>query len=148
MAAWRGLERVVEVDDDQAGRGGDIGVMAAERDVAGAGEHAALVPGHGALEEIVARLAVGEGVDVDQDQAFLGVGDDGVAVERVEGLLLIFGMVAADRLVAADADRLVGRQAPCRSRCCVPTCVSWPSGEKGAVTIRSDTPLLPTLAMS
>jgi hypothetical protein len=30
----------------------------------------------------------------------------------------------------------------------VPTLVSWPSGEKGAVTIRSDRPLLPTLAMS
>jgi hypothetical protein len=29
-----------------------------------------------------------------------------------------------------------------------PTRVSWPSGEKGAVTIRSDVPLLATLAMS
>ena len=28
------------------------------------------------------------------------------------------------------------------------TRVSWPSGEKGAVTIRSEKPLLPMLAMS
>ena len=66
------VERVVEVDDDEPGRGGDVGVMAAERDVARAVEHSALVPGDGALEEIVARLAVGEGLDVDQDQPFLG----------------------------------------------------------------------------
>ena len=65
-------ERIVEVDHDQAGVGGDIGDMAGERDVARAGQHVALVPGRRAPQEVVARLAVGEGVDVDEDQALLG----------------------------------------------------------------------------
>jgi hypothetical protein len=41
---------------------------------------------------------------------------------------------------------LVGRAMQVALR--VSTWASWPSGEKGALTIRSDTPLLPTLAMS
>ncbi len=116
------MKRVVEVDHHQPRRRGDIGIMAGQSDVPGAGEHAVLVPGDGAPEEVVARVAVGQRVDVDEVEALLGVGDHRIIVDRVEGLLLVL-VAQADagavgprphrrrhRPVARRRDRLVGRQ--------------------------------------
>jgi hypothetical protein len=66
------LQRIVQVDDDQPGVGGDVGDLAGQRDVARPLEHVVRVPGDRALEEVVARLAVGQRVDVDDDQALDG----------------------------------------------------------------------------
>ena len=103
------LERVVQVDDDHAGLGRDVGDMAAEHDVARAVEQPVRVPGQRALEEIVARLAIGQRIDIDQDQALFGVADGRVVIDRVERLLLV-GHAHQLALVARRRDRLAGRQ--------------------------------------
>ena len=41
------------------------------------------------LRIVVARIAVGERVDVGEDQAFFGIGDVGVVVDRMHQLFLI-----------------------------------------------------------
>ena len=60
-------------------------------------------------EEVVARLVVDQRVDVSGDQALHPVGDEGVVVDRVEGLLLVI-LPHQVALVAVGVDRLVGRQ--------------------------------------
>src|SRR5204862_4655988 len=78
------VQRVVQVHDDQPGLGGDVGDVAGERDVARAVQDAARVPGERALQVVVGRVAVGQRIHVDEDEAFLGVGDDRVVIDRME----------------------------------------------------------------
>ena len=144
-ATRRGCSGSVEVDHHQAGVGGDIGEMAGQRDVARAVEHAVRVPGHRAPQDVVARLAVGQRVDVDQDQPLLGVGDDGVVVDR-RGTLFLVRRAHRGVLRSGAIGWLVG--SAMQVALCVATWVSWPSGENGAVTIRSETPLLAIEATS
>ena len=101
-------QRVIQIDHHQAGAGGDIGDMAGQGDVTGSVQHTAGVPGRGPAQVVVTRIAVGQGVDIHQDQALARVGDHGVAVDRVEGLFLVGGPHLGR--VASRRDRLVGRQ--------------------------------------
>jgi hypothetical protein len=103
------FQRIVEIDDDEARVGGDVGVMAAQHDVARAVEDAILVPRDRARHEVVLRVAVGQCVDVGENQTLDGVGERRIAVDRVERLLLIrhAHQVA---FVARWRNRLVGRQ--------------------------------------
>ena len=82
------LERIVEVEHHDAGIRGHVHPAARDEQVARAVQHAALVPGQRALEEVVARLAVAQGLDVGEDQAFRAVGDQRVLVDRVHRLFL------------------------------------------------------------
>ena len=100
------LERLVEVDNRQAPRSGDIGKMAGQRDMPSAIQHPAFVPGQAALEEIVAEFAIGQCVDIDQDQPLFAIGDDRIIIDRMEGLLLID--LAQFLGVAQGSNRLVG----------------------------------------
>ena len=84
-----GFERVFEIYDHHPGGRGDVGIRAAHRDVARALQHTAAIPGQRALEEVVARVAVLQRVDVDQNQALVGVRDQRVVVDRVKRLLLV-----------------------------------------------------------
>ena len=68
-----------------------------------------LVPGERALEEIVARLTVGERIDVGQNQPFFGIGDQRVIIDRVKFLLLVVDAHQVT-LVAVRVYRLVGGQ--------------------------------------
>ena len=71
--------------------GGDVGVGADEGDVLGAGELPVRIEREGALEEVVFRVAVRERARVDENQAFLAVGDEDVLVYRMDRLLLVLG---------------------------------------------------------
>ena len=72
-------------------------------------QNAAFIPRHRPGQEVVARLAVRQRIDVGGDQPFLGIGDEGVIVNRVEGLLLV-GFAHQLAGVARRMDRLAGRQ--------------------------------------
>ena len=85
----RGLERILEVHDHHPGGRGDVGIRTAHRDVPRALQHPAAIPGQRALEEVVARIAVLQCIDVDQDQALLGVRDQCIVVDRMKRLLLV-----------------------------------------------------------
>ena len=73
-------------------------------------QYAAGIPGKRALQEVVARFTIRERVDVRQDQAFLGVGDVGVVIERMYGLLEVL-VLHLPSSAARWVNRLVGRQA-------------------------------------
>ena len=47
------------------------------------------IEGQRAREEVVARVAVGQRRDVDEDQPFLAIGDVRVAIERMDRLLFV-----------------------------------------------------------
>ena len=85
------VHRIAEIDHDQAVVGGDVGVGADEGDVLGAGELPVRIEREGALEEVVFRVAVRERARVDENQAFLAVGDEDVLVHRMDRLLLVLG---------------------------------------------------------
>ena len=102
-------QRRVHVHHHQAGVGRDVQEVPADGDVAGTGQHAVAVPGQRPLEEVVARLAVGQRVHVHQHQAFFGVHHEGVVVDGVEGLFFV-GHAHQLALVAQRRDRLVGGQ--------------------------------------
>ena len=61
------LERLIEIQHHDARSGGDVGGGAAQRDMPCAVENAAIVPGQRARQEIIARLAVAERLDVGED---------------------------------------------------------------------------------
>ena len=101
-------QRIIQIDHHQTGPGCDIGDVTRQRDVPRAVQHPARVPGRGPTQVVVARIAVGERIDIDQDQPLARVGDHGVAVDRVEGLFLVGGPHLGR--VARRRDGLVGRQ--------------------------------------
>ena len=103
-----GFERIGQIDHDQSLGSGDIGNLACKHDVPSPGKYAIGVPRHCPLQPVVAQLAVGESVDVDQDQSFDAVGNRGIVVDRQERLLLV--RLPHQRGVAFGRNRLVGRQ--------------------------------------
>ena len=106
------LQRLLHVEHDHAVRRRDVEPRAGHVDVRRAGEHATLVPGHRAREEVVARFLVREDVDVGRDQAFHRIRDVRVAVDLVHRLLEVLALHQRGRLLAAvvavDGDRLRG----------------------------------------
>ena len=70
-----------------------------------AGEHAAGVKGHVALEEVVERIAVEQRGRADQDQAFVLVGDVDIGVQRMDGLLAVFRAMLCARRIGGDRRR-------------------------------------------
>ena len=66
------------------------------------------IPGRGPGQEVVLRIAIGQGIDVGHDQAFLGIRDEGVVVARMEGLLLI-GDAHQITLITRRRNRLISR---------------------------------------
>ena len=101
------LKWFVDVNDHQAGWRRNVGVLATERDVACSIQQSFWVPGCGPGQEVVLGIAVGQGIDVGHDQAFLGIRDEGVVVARMEGLLLI-GDSHQITLITRRRNRLIG----------------------------------------
>ena len=102
------MQRIGEVHNHQAHIGGDIGDLPGKLDMPRAVQHAIGVPGHGALQELIAELAIGQRLDIDHDQPLDAVGHRRIAVDGQERLLLIDlpqFLGAAQRVY-----RLVGRQ--------------------------------------
>ena len=62
------LQRLVEIDDDQTRIGRDVRVIPRQRDVSRAIQHASWVPRDRALDKVVARVAIGERLDINEDQ--------------------------------------------------------------------------------
>jgi len=82
------FERVVQIDDDEIFVGEDIGEGSGDGDAARAGEEAVGIEGEGALEEIVAGIAVKERADAGQLCPFIwrfeiGIADDDEALFAV-----------------------------------------------------------------
>ena len=128
---------------DHAPVAGDVRVIARGDDEGRAVEDAIGIEGDGALEEVVARVAIQQRGGVDQDEALLRVGDVEERVERVDGLLFVFGIALA-RGVHAERGRARRSSArPSSSR---------RSAGRGAtrarVTMRSAKALLSMLATS
>ena len=109
------FERVVQIDDDEILVGKDVGEGSCDGDAAGAGEEAVGIEGEGALEEIVAGIAVEERADAGQlcpsiwgfeigiandDKALFAVRDVKKAVHHVDGLFFVFGKLLAKRIDA------------------------------------------------
>jgi hypothetical protein len=102
-------ERLIEIQNDEAGIGDHIDVVAADGEVAGAVQNAALIPGERAAQDIVARIPVGKGIDVGEDQSFAAIRDQRIVVEGMKRPLLI--IAAHERTaIARRIDGLVGRQ--------------------------------------
>ena len=72
-------------------------------------QYIVVIPGELALQEIVARLAIGKGIDIHHDQSFNRIDHEGVVIDGMEGLLLI-GHAHQLALIARGGDRLIGRQ--------------------------------------
>ena len=77
--------------------------------MSGTSQHPALVPGDRAFEEIIARLTVGKRIHIGDDQAFFGIDDERVVVNRMKRLFLV-GHTHQVTLVSVRGDRLVGWQ--------------------------------------
>ena len=103
------LKWFVDVNDHQAGWRRNVGVLATERDVPCSIQQSFWIPGCGPGQEVVLGIAVGQGIDVGHDQAFLGIRDEGVVVARMEGLLLI-GDSHEVTLITRGRNRLIGGQ--------------------------------------
>ena len=102
------IHRVVEIDRHQPAICRDEGIMPGQRDMLGTRQNAPLVPRHRAVKIVVAQLAIGKSIDVDEDQALFAVGDRRIIIDGVESLFLID--LAHHLCVAGRRDRLVGRQ--------------------------------------
>ena len=96
----RGPQRVVDVHNDDSLVAGDIRVVARGDDEGGAIEDAIGIERDGALEKIIARVAIQQCGGVDQDEALLRVGDIEVRVERMYGLLFVLGIALPCRVHA------------------------------------------------
>ena len=94
-------------------------------------ESTARIPGQLALEEIVTRFAIGQGIDVRQDQPFFGIDNHHVVIDGVERLLhvvlahelalvtyRVYGLVGgqghASGILAFDMRIVAGRAEGCR----------------------------------
>ena len=88
--------------------------MPAERDMACTFQYAARVPRGRALEKIIARLAIGKGIDVNHNQPLDRIDNKGVVIDRMERLFLIGGAHQV-AFVAFGGDWLIGRQ--CHTGC-------------------------------
>src|SRR5215470_9969767 len=96
-----GLERIIEVDDDEILVGEDVGERSGDGDAARAGENSVWIEGKGALEEIVVRIAVEKRADAghlcfeigiaDDNEAFFCVCDVKKTVHQMNWLLFVFG---------------------------------------------------------
>ena len=101
--------------DDEILVGKDVGEGSCDGDAAGAGEEAVGIEGEGALEEIVAGIAVEERADAGQlcpsiwgfeigiandDKALFAVRAVKKAVHHVDGLFFVFGKLLAKRIDA------------------------------------------------
>ena len=112
-------------------------------DKACAGQDAVGIEVHVALQEIVVRISVDQRRDVRTDQAFLAIGDIGEGVKHIDRLLFVFREALPRRI-----ERERARQARLTWRTCVFTRVRWPSGETGALTMRSENPFWSMFATS
>ena len=72
-------------------------------------EYTTFVPGDGAFEEIIAWFTVRERIHVGDDEAFFGIDNKGVVVNRMERLLFV-GHAHQLALIAFRGNRLIGRQ--------------------------------------
>ena len=90
--------RLVERDDDDTGIAADPGVCPGNRDAAGSPENPAGIEGHGALEEVVERIAVEERPRPDEDEPLLEIGDIEVGVHLVNAPLVVGGIVSPRRI--------------------------------------------------
>ena len=75
--------------------------------MAGALQQVFFIPGNRTFEKVVARFTIGERVHIGQNQTFFGIGDDGVIVNRMKRLFLVFDTHQV-ALVAVRMDRLIG----------------------------------------
>ncbi len=101
------FERIGHVEHDDAGVGDNVERGAGNGEVLGAFEDAVVVPRRGADQIVVAEFAVGQGVDVGDDQAFFAIRDERVAVDGVHRLFLVRGDLAGF-FVAREGDGLRG----------------------------------------
>ena len=129
-----GRGRIGQVNHHEPFIGGDIGNLARQMHMVRPIERAARVPRIRpvrkglALEEIVAEFAIGQRVDIDQDQPLFGVRDDRVIVDRQEGLLLVH---LAHRLgVARRRNRLIGGERHAGRVAALHMCVMAQWGER------------------
>ena len=86
------------------------------------------------IEKVVVGIAIDERADVDHDQAFLAIGDEHAGVDRIDRLLFVFRQRARNGSMPSvlGSATLVAYF--------VRTYVRWPSGETGALTMRSEKP--------
>ena len=61
------FKRIIQIQHHQARVRCDIGVVPTQRNMSRALQHIVLIPGDGALQEIIARFAISESVDIDHD---------------------------------------------------------------------------------
>src|SRR5436309_1396473 len=85
----------MEIDDDEPNIGADVGISAGDGDGSRAAQDAVWIEGHVALQEVVQRIAVKQRAGSDEDQSFLAIGHIQEAIERMNGLLFVIGVLLA-----------------------------------------------------